>query len=1031
MYRLIFAITAIVSASALASDPAFPMPMDNLYNNRLTVESAECLSINLFNVTVDPAWAEDPSHFTITSANDADFNAAAAAHPLKAGSRTRTIREALRKDLLVHQTAIFLDLPVPMKPGKSYTVVFNDGPSDLPVIPSVTFDDSRQINDNIRVNQLGYVPGYEHHAYIGQYCGSLGGMSVKAASFELLDSNRKIVFTSAITPRPTQNELVGQIVYDLDFTPFQTPGVYQLHVPGVGLSYPFEIGCAAMNPLYLNYLRGLYQERCGMEIDPAFSRQSRPACHEDDATWNHKVETFGLVQPKNPPEYPQAVDGTHQAATHGHHDAGDYGKYTSSGATFVFSALNAMARFPDKYQEDDLGLPYSGNGIPDLLEEVKWELDWLENMQDPADGGVSGVIKPEDGGYEQYMPPPVAHRLFCPKDTVFTAAFAGALAEAARSPIMQKYYPEDCKRYLAKALLAWDFLEKNNRYVEYFQYGAMFGDWDERCWAAVELYAATGDSKYHDYFVKNFDPSRKLWGWKAMMESVGYATYTYVFLENRKRDDAMLARCKAELRTQCQTLVEDGAAYPYRLSVPKPVISSGLYGWYFPGDAAGYDLLMGYAMDKDPRYLQCALDNISYTCGANPSGYFLMTGIGFKRNIEAVSNQSTSNNIIEPVPGLPLGIGTPDFYWLNNYGKKPGEGEYPAKWPIMNRWYDGFNVHSEFTTGPMMRETIVAGYFADVAHRNYDRPTVKITADTQRGFAPLTVHFHARTTTASQSHIRQYFWDFGDESFSTESDPVHAFPNPGSETTVAVTVLDQDGRSAYDVTRITAAAEHPGYPTVRPTFNMQTLLMYPLNGDLNDSSDHAPALSVITAQGMHRKPYHFTTDPAGWTAEKKGACLELDGNEQFAVEIPQGLLSDPAHTAFSIQMMLLLNDFSGWAYPGNPTLLGLEGNDSELRWWQGTWDRAMAPGFGRELQGIASKKFASDFPRNRWCQVRITYDGQQNAEFFVDGQSWGTASVKLPSDAAGQPLKLVMGPFRGLVSQLEMSKINGTPAKTH
>jgi hypothetical protein len=1021
MLRMMFGLVGLLAAVAVGADEKFPMPMDNLYTNRISVETSDCLSVNLFNVKVDPAWTEEPAHFTITSADDSDYSPSVAVHPAKAGSRTRTIRESLRKDLLVHQTSIFLDLPTPLKPGKSYSVAFNDGSGDLPAIEAITYDDNRQINDDIRVNQLGYVPGYEKHAYVGQYRGSLGGMPVKASRFELIDSTHKVVFTGDVAPRPAQNELVGQTVYDLDFSSFVTPGVYQLHVPGVGLSYPFEIGPAAMNPLYLNYLRGMYHERCGMEIDPAFSRYSRPACHEDDATWDHRVEKFGFAKAKNPPYYPQPNDGTHQAATHGHHDAGDYGKYTSSGATFVFSALNAMARFPDKFQEDDLGLPYSGNGIPDLLEEVKWELDWLENMQDPADGGVSGVIKAEDGGYEQYMPPPMAHRLFCPKDTVFTAAFAGALAEAARSPIMQKYYPQDCNRYLAKALLAWDFLEKNNRYVQYFHYGAIFGDWDERCWAAVELYAATGEQKYHDYFLKNFDPSKKQWGWKAMVESVGYATYTYAFLEGRPKDAEMLARCQTELRNQCKTLVEDAAAYPYRLSMPKPVISTGMYGWHFPGDAAGYDLLMGYALDKDPRYLQCALDNISYTCGTNPSGYFLMTGIGFKRNIEAVSNVSVADNIIEPVPGLPLGIGSPGFYWLNNYGKKPGEGEYPAKWPVMNRWYDGFNVHSEFTTGPMMRETIVAGFFADVANRNYARPTVKIQVDASRGTAPLTVHFHAITTTAQESHIRQYFWDFGDESFSTESDPVHTFPAPGSETTVAVSVLDQDGRNAYDIARIVAVDAHPRYPTARSTPNAQTLLLYPLTRDLGEASGRGPALMVVPGAGLHRKPFQFTVGSIpGWTTDKLEGCLQLDGNEQFKADVSKSILPDPAHTRFSIQLMLLLNDFAGWGYPQNPTLLGIEGDHSELRWWQGTWDRALAPYFGTESTGIASKKFSTDFPRNRWCQVRIEYDGNQHAAFFVDGQSWGSVPVKMPGQ--NRPLELVVGPFRGLLSELKISK---------
>src|SRR5690606_20784141 len=122
-------------------------------------------------------------------------------------------------------------------------------------------------------------------------------------------------------------------------------------------------------------------------------------------------------------------------------------------------------------------------------------------MQDPSDGGVFGVIRPRSGGYEHALPAKEAKRLFFPKDTVFTGSFAAAMARAARSADVRKYYPADAKRYLAKAIKAWEFLERNQRYTEYFHYGSVFGDADERAWAAVELYATTGEKKYHDYFL--------------------------------------------------------------------------------------------------------------------------------------------------------------------------------------------------------------------------------------------------------------------------------------------------------------------------------------------------------------------------------------------------------------------------------------------------------------------------------------------------------------------------------------------------
>ncbi|MCC2669079.1 MAG: celD, partial [Armatimonadetes bacterium] len=257
-------------------------PMDRLYENRLEAESAGCLSLNLFNVTVDPRQAAEPARFTITSPDDPDYAAAKGIHPTASGSRTRVVRAALRTELLVKGTSVFFKLPRPLKNGKRYQVAASLA-QPLPAVAPLAFDDQRQVSDNIRLNQLGYLPDYPKRAYLGQYLGDLGGLAFEARTFELVDGAGKPVFSGPVKPRGVGDELVGQVVYDLDFTPFKQPGRYRVRVPGVGLSTPFEIGPRALEPAYLNLMRGNYHQRCGMEIDAAYSRHHRPACHLDDA----------------------------------------------------------------------------------------------------------------------------------------------------------------------------------------------------------------------------------------------------------------------------------------------------------------------------------------------------------------------------------------------------------------------------------------------------------------------------------------------------------------------------------------------------------------------------------------------------------------------------------------------------------------------------------------------------------------------------------------------------------------------------
>lgn len=1004
--HLVLLLALLLSTFTQAAD-LLPPPMDTMYANHLQAESSQFISVNLFGVEIDPSKAKDPANYTITSADDAAY--ASGKQPKAAGSRTRAERVALRKDLLTKGTHIFLQLPTPMQNGKSYSVkVANLG--ELPALPPVLFDDGRQINDNIRLNQLGFLPDRNKVAYLGQYMGDAGPMPFEASEFHLIDAAGKKVFTGKPARREANEQLVGQQVWEMDFTALNTPGTYRVQVPGVGVSYDFVIGANALNPMFVTYMRGHYHQRCGCAVEAAFSRHAREACHLDDAYIDIESTKTKFTNPKKPPLYEATYDGRQQKAIHGHHDAGDYGKYTVTGGAYVFATLNAMDAFPAKFRDDNVGLPNSGNGVPDLLEETKWELEWLENMQDASDGGVFGVIRPRSGGYEHALPAKEAKRLFFPKDTVHTGSFAAAMARAARSADVQKYYPEDAKRYLTKAVKAWEFLEKNDRFVEYFHYGANFGDTDERAWAAVELYAATGKAKYHEYFLKKFDPGEKRWGWWGLFENSGHAVHTYLGIKDRQRDPSMVDRCTAALKEACEQHVRFSNEFPYRLSMPEPSINHKSYGWYFPGDMSGYDLLMGYAVLKDEKYLQCALDNMSYTAGANASGHFLMTGLGQKRNIEVVSDYANNDNIIDPIPGIPLGIGSAGFYHIDKYGPKIGAGTYPAEtWPLVNRWYDGFNVTSEFTMGPMMRETIVAAYFADLREAPKAKPTVKIVAKPAAGPAPLAVSFAVETSRPA----RQVFWDFGDESFSSSPNPQHVFTGDGQQYPVAVSIIDANGLWAYDQITVSCTLDKVNFSRAEHKADAETVALYHLNGDLKDASGKAGELTVETRR-TDRQKFKFAPEAPMWMDPAKGSCLVLDGAEHFTIPLPE--VKEPATTPITVEMMVYVKEFVGWGYEGNPALLGLKNDwDSQLSWSQDTWDKANAPSFG----DADAAKFAKDFPRDRWCHVKLTNDGSRQV-LYVDGKPFATKADPAFKETVKAPLVLSFGPFRGMVDEVRV-----------
>lgn len=103
----LIAALVLLGSIARAADGQFLPPMDRLYENRLEAESAQYISINLYNLPVDARKAADPGQYLITSSDDPAFKDGL--RPEKSGSRTRAVRVPLRKDMLVKHTAIFLE----------------------------------------------------------------------------------------------------------------------------------------------------------------------------------------------------------------------------------------------------------------------------------------------------------------------------------------------------------------------------------------------------------------------------------------------------------------------------------------------------------------------------------------------------------------------------------------------------------------------------------------------------------------------------------------------------------------------------------------------------------------------------------------------------------------------------------------------------------------------------------------------------------------------------------------------------------
>jgi hypothetical protein len=370
-------------------------------------------------------------------------------------------------------------------------------------------------------------------------------------------------------------------------------------------------------------------------------------------------------------------------------------------------------------------------------------------------------------------------------------------------------------------------------------------------------------------------------------------------------------------------------------------------------------------------------------------------------------------------------VGSHGFYWFSKYGKTVGEGTYPNDWPLLNRWYDGFNVRTEFTMGPMVRETLVAGYFGRMPASSR-KPSVRLVADRVTGEAPLTVRFDLEASDPD-GDIRQVFWSFGDDSFSTQRQPVHTFPREGAAYPVVVTVVDTAGAMAWDeVTIVCRSTAKEGVPTRPFELDRHTLALFRFDGSLDDATEASRQLERVSARGPVASAA-YRQDVLGWMADPRGACLVMDGDTQLQLDLPEATLTGDDAAGFSLEAMLYVDAFTGWGYPGNPLVFGVQQNwDSWFGWRQGTWDRSQAPAAaGGSGELLASGAVAERFPRGRWCHVRLVWREGGESAVWVDGQRWAaTEESPLRIDRDG-PFTLTVGPFSGYLDALRVRRMPG------
>jgi hypothetical protein len=1021
------------------------------------------IAVKYVNRVLTPGQQDWPqARFTVSSPDDPAYATPVAA--VSASYWVRPERYSIRRPINIKHTWVYLQLPSPLKAGCTY-VVHEDALSwqglaiatgepiaenvnRTPDVSGVWQGDRQHHSQSIKINQVGYKPSAQKRGYLSQFAGYADATRHTPVdvdfsafgAFEILDDTTgKTMWTGTVSSASNKRDPLSQSrVWTLDFSAFETPGRYRLHVPGVGVSYPFHIADDVFNHAFGVLMRGVYHQRCGVALERPWTRHTHPVCHYDDG----RVPSFDAYQKPSLDFIPQQEGATFPCAR-GHHDAGDYGKYTVNGALFAYSILQAFEVYPEQLLYDHSPVPEAGNGIPDLLEEVKWELDWLQGMQDPEDGAVHIIVKPDPTmSYEDGVSGLPSGRFDKPrtlwwKDIHATAAFAAIMARAARTPGLQQHWPTESRQYLSQARKAWAFCMTRTQAdgapqprVGGHHYGNFLEAKDEYAWMAVELWLTTGEKEYHDYFLRHHDPDETWnWNWWPLKDAAGAATRSYVYGRRTGKDETMLARCRSGghgVLDAARATLSWQDRWITKHSFSPQAYSFGRWGWYFLSDIASYDLLLAASLvdeNERNRFVQAALFNADQELGNTADNRSMITGIGARRPVDIVHQNARFDGIVEPVPGIPLGIhpagfnrGTSDRALMARY--------LVDELPIAYRYVDAWNIEQEFTVDVLSRTLMTYAMLGHAENQKSGFPNLVIHANGNKtsveGEAPFPVSFRADGQGSNSKSIREYYWDIGNEEFFSGDAFQYTFTAPGLYTVVC-TATDDAGWPAFAQVNVRVREPVHQLPNGGKGWNVNphTYGVWRFDGRLDDDIHNRYA--ELTGSAF------MTGENIMWMATPKGQAVRVKHADD-GIRIPLGpLFESPDVIALDVQAMIQYeNDVPRGK--GHSRLFMIYGH------WDAQWGVQKDSWAGKQLRGVPSDRQDAIPSQDAILDTLAPQPGWRHLHMRLD-RNKGKAFVALDANKIEWPfivsktqrdMALYIGGFTGYVDEVRIDIIRET-----
>ena len=500
---------------------------------------------------------------------------------------------------------------------------------------------------SVHLNSIGYLPHHKKEITV----------SSEAKTFEIKQTSDNKTVYQGNTVGPNYQEDVDQDLWIAEFSDFSEIGEYYIQLDNGESSKSFLINNNIYDVPFSTVMNSFYLLRCGTAVNTEHNGDifHHEACHHDDGYGDY-IGSPGVI-----------IDGTG-----GWHDAGDYGKYVVNAGITMGALLFTWEHLQENIIESSYTIPEEedevdevDNLLPHYLKELKWEMDWLLKMPYPDGSGrvshkltrtnFSAFIMPEEDNEK---------RFFTEWSSAATASFAAVAAKASR--IFAPYDSEYATKCLSAAKLSFNFLIENPDEKPFIQGdfntgGYQTRDYDDKLWAAAELWETTGEEQYLRYFEKAVSEtdfqSDENWDWGNV---TNLALFTYALSNREGKASDVILSIRENIIVTADNISKKSQSDMYG----RPL---DLYYWGCNGTVARQTLNLFVAdkLQHNIKYKEAAKNAVDHLFGRNFYNRSFVTGLGHNPPMNPHDRRSGADNVVAPWPGYLVGGGHSATDWVD------------------------------------------------------------------------------------------------------------------------------------------------------------------------------------------------------------------------------------------------------------------------------------------------------------------------------------------------------------------------------